>query len=85
MTIVNMHEAKSNLSKLIEAVENGRETEIVLARNGRPIARIVPLAKQPCKISPRRIGVAKGAFVLPDNFDEDNDAIQAMFEGDVPK
>ena len=43
MTVVNMLEAKNNLSKLVEAVESGGESEIIIARNGRPAVRIVPL------------------------------------------
>jgi prevent-host-death family protein len=41
---VNMHEAKTNLSKLIEAVENG--DEIIIARDGKPAARITQLAPE---------------------------------------
>jgi prevent-host-death family protein len=85
METVNMHEAKSRLSKLVEAVESGREAEIVLARNGRPVARIVPLSTRSRKKVPMRIGVAKGQFNLPDDFDADNDLIQAMFEGRASK
>jgi prevent-host-death family protein len=85
METVNMHEAKSRLSKLVEAVETGRETEIVLARNGRPVARIVPLSNYTKKKTPMRIGVARGQFNLPDDFDADNDMIQAMFEGRASK
>jgi prevent-host-death family protein len=76
MTTVNMLEAKSNLSRLVDAIESGREKEIVIARNGRPAARLVPLAG----MSPgRRIGVARGAFVVPDTIDEDNERIAALF------
>lgn len=57
MTQVNMLEAKTNLSKLVEAVESGREREIVIARNGKPVARITPL--EPVK---RRLGIAAGKF-----------------------
>jgi len=57
MTKVNMLEAKTNLSKLVEAVETGKETEIILARNGKPVARIVPI--EPPK---RIIGIADGEF-----------------------
>ena len=57
MTKVNMLEAKTNLSKLVEAVETGRETEIILARNGKPVARIVPIEE-----APRIIGIADGQF-----------------------
>jgi len=40
MSIVNMHDAKTNLSRLVDAVESGRETEVVIARGGRPAARL---------------------------------------------
>lgn len=76
--MVNMLEAKSNLSRLVEAVETGRETEIVIARNGRPAARLVPLA---APASGRRIGVAKGEFVVPDSIDGDAEAVAALFAG----
>jgi len=74
-----MLEAKSNLSRLVDAVESGSETEIIIARNGRPAARLVPLARP----SGQRIGVAKGKFIVPDNIDEDNDLIAALFNGDT--
>jgi prevent-host-death family protein len=57
MTKVNMLEAKTNLSKLVEAVETGREPEIILARNGKPVARIVPIEQEP-----RKLGLAEGEF-----------------------
>lgn len=57
MPKVNMLEAKTNLSKLVEAVETGKETEIILARNGRPVARIVPV-----EVPHIRIGLAEGKF-----------------------
>ena len=68
---VNMHEAKSRLSQLVEAVESGREAEIVIARNGKPAARLVPLAPEKPK---RRLGFgfAKGEFEF------DYDAFQAL-------
>ncbi len=43
MTTVNMLEAKTQLSRLVEAVETGAETEIIIARNGRPVARLVAI------------------------------------------
>ncbi len=42
MNTVNIHNAKTNLSKLVEAAERGEET--IIARNGKPVARIVPIA-----------------------------------------
>lgn len=77
MPVVNMLEAKSNLSRLVEAVESGAETDIVIARNGRPAARLVPLKPATGK----RIGVAKGKFKAPDDLDAENEAIAALFQG----
>jgi prevent-host-death family protein len=78
MNAVNMLDAKSNLSRLVEAVESGAEAEIVIARNGRPAARLVALAPSP---TGKRIGVAKGKFKLPDSIDTDEAAIAALFAG----
>ena len=66
MPVVSIHEAKSNLSRLVEAVESGAEAEIVTACSGRPVARPVPLATQPSRI---RLGLARGPFVAPDDID----------------
>ena len=46
MTTVNIFEAKSQLSKLVQAVETGQEEEIIIARNGRPVARLAPLKEK---------------------------------------
>ncbi len=78
MTIVNMLEAKSTLSRLVEAVESGREREIVIARNGKPAARLVAIAPAPAG---RRIGVARGKFIPPADIDGDAAAILALFTG----
>ncbi len=80
MHTVNMLEAKTNLSKLVEAVESGAESEIVIARNGKPAARLVPV--QPPQDVSKRIGIAKGLFEVPDDFDADNELIRKMFEGE---
>ena len=45
MTVVNMLDAKTRLSKLVEAVESGAEREIIIARNGKPAARLVPIER----------------------------------------
>ncbi len=76
MTTVNIFQAKTNLSKLIEQVETGEEKEIILARNGRPVARIAPLEpKRPAV----RLGLAKGLFEVPDDIDESNPEIARLF------
>ena len=78
MPVFNMLEAKSNLSRLVESVETGAETEVIIARNGRPAARLVAIA---AVRSGKRIGIAKGKFTVPDDIDADNAAIAHLFAG----
>lgn len=80
MSLVNMHQAKTNLSALVEDIASGREQEIVIARNGVPAARIVSLPVISEHVS-RRIGIAAGKYRLPETFDATNDAVAALFEG----
>jgi antitoxin (DNA-binding transcriptional repressor) of toxin-antitoxin stability system len=80
MQTVNMLQAKSSLSRLVEAIEQGQEREIVIARNGRPAAKLVPMDNAP---SGKRIGVAKGLFVVPDSIDSHNDKVAQLFMGEV--
>ena len=79
MIRINVHEAKTHLSRYLESVEKG-ET-ILLCRRNLPIAEIRPLAKQGHK--PRVIGLAKGLFSVPASFFEDlpEEAI-AAFHGE---
>lgn len=77
MQPVNMLQAKTHLSRLVEAIENGEEREVVIARNGRPVARLVPVtANAPVE---RRLGVARGVFQVPDNIDAHNDEVARIF------
>ena len=75
---VNVYEAKTDFSKLIRLVESRREEFITIARNGQPVAKIVPYESAPVS---KRIGVAKGKFTVPDDFDADNEEIAAMMTG----
>jgi prevent-host-death family protein len=61
---VNIHEAKTRLSKLLRRVQLGEE--IVIAKAGRPVARLAPLAE---RVSRRTPGSAKGLISLSANFD----------------
>jgi prevent-host-death family protein len=83
MTSVNMLEAKTQLSRLVEAVESGAEKEIIIARNGRPAARLVPIESQP-KTKPKRLGLLEGKFPLmtQEEFDADNELIAKIFYGE---
>lgn len=76
-----MLEAKSTLSRLVEAIEQGREREIVIARNGRPVARLVAME---APSSGKRLGVAKGLFEVPDDIDAHNDEVARLFAGGTP-
>jgi prevent-host-death family protein len=63
MDSVNVHQAKTNLSKLLERVEAGEE--IIIARNGRPVARLTGLPKEK-----RAPGSRKGQIWMSDDFDD---------------
>ena len=76
MHTVNMLEAKSTLSKLVEAIQSGNEEVVIIARNGRPAAKLVPIDDV---VSGQRIGIAKGRFVSPENIDGSNAEIAALF------
>ena len=78
MQSVNMLQAKSSLSRLVEAIEQGDEREIIIARNGKPAAKLVPMD---APASGQRIGVAKGAFEVPDNIDVHNKEVAQLFLG----
>ena len=74
----NMHEAKTHLSRLAERAAAGEE--IIIARNGRPLARLVPVSERP----PRRLGLWSGLVQLAD-FDEPlPEGIRGPFEGRGP-
>jgi prevent-host-death family protein len=60
---VGVHEAKTQLSRLLRLVDAGQEVEIM--RNGAPVARLVP-AGHP---APRRFGTDRGRLVVPEDFD----------------
>ena len=78
MHAVNMLQAKSNLSRLVEAIEQGAEREIIIARNGRPAAKLVPIET---RAASQRLGVPKGAFEMPDSIDDHNDEVARLFLG----
>lgn len=61
---VNVHEAKTQFSRLLARVESGEE--IIIAKAGKPIARLVPIAEKP---NQRIAGSAKGKVVIASDFD----------------
>ena len=75
-TIVNIHEAKTHLSRLLERVQAGEE--LTIAKAGRPVARLVPIVA-PGK---RPLGLDRGKVWIADDFDAPlPDDILADFEG----
>jgi antitoxin (DNA-binding transcriptional repressor) of toxin-antitoxin stability system len=81
MQTVSMFQAKTSLSKLVEAVECGKEKEIFISRHGMSVAKLVSIARQPVQ---QRIGIAKGRFIVPDDIDTSNALIARMFVGEIP-
>jgi prevent-host-death family protein len=78
---VNIHEAKTHLSKLLLRVPGG--DEIIIARAGVPVARLVPVEPQR---HPLRLGINRGRFEVPEDFDAPlPPEILAAFYGEVPK
>ncbi len=84
MTTMNIHEAKTHLSRVVDSIESGTEAEVILARNGRPAARIVPLGCSRPKVVAdvtKRIGIARGQFVVPASINRDDGLIEKLFAG----
>ena len=73
--MINVHEAKTNLSELLRRVEAGEE--IVIARAGHPVARLVGVGVP----EPRRPGSWKGQAWIADDFDDTPADLIALFEG----
>ncbi len=74
MRQVNVHEAKTHLSKLLTQVEDGEE--IVIARAGKPVARLV--GPEPAAQS-RKPGLLKGKIWIADDFDEPDEQLERDF------
>jgi len=76
MGIVNIHEAKTNLSKLVERVRRG--DEIIIGKAGKPVAKLVPYEERP---EPRRGGQWRGMVEIAADFDELPDDLADAFRG----
>jgi prevent-host-death family protein len=76
MTVFNVHEAKTHLSRILDRVAAGEE--IIIANNGRPVAKLVPVGNQR-----REPGRLKGKIRIEPSFDEDlPDEIAQAFRGE---
>jgi prevent-host-death family protein len=76
MRTINIHAAKTHLSRLVDAAAAGEE--IVIAKAGKPLARLCPLSQEPRK---RVLGRLRGKLVVPDDFDAPlPDEVLELFE-----
>jgi len=81
MRIVNIHEAKTHLSRLVAAAAKG--VPFVIAKAGKPLVRVAPL-DAPEAGQVRRLGFMAGEIAVPDDFDRMGGAqIERLFAGDV--
>ncbi|HLU50184.1 MAG TPA: type II toxin-antitoxin system Phd/YefM family antitoxin [Planctomycetota bacterium] len=79
MRTVNIHEAKTHLSRLLEEVSQG--AEIIIAKAGKPVARLVPVTPSPSR---RKLGWLVGRLSVPEEFDAPlPEEVIAAFEGQV--
>lgn len=79
MLTINIHEAKTNLSRLVEEAAKGNV--FIIAKAGKPMVKVVPLAESDA-IDQKKLGFMAGEMSIPDDFDTLSAAdIQALFEG----
>jgi len=71
---VNIHEAKTHLSKLLERVALGEE--VIIAKAGKPVAKLVSISAEP---KTRIFGSARGEFTVPDDFNDPDPEIEDLF------
>jgi prevent-host-death family protein len=80
METVNIHEAKTHLSRLVERAAKGEP--FIIAKAGKPMVKVVPL-ETPEPVAKRRIGFMAGRISVPDDFDTMfAEEIEAMFYGE---
>lgn len=78
MATINVHAAKTHLSRLLDEVAAG--AEIIIAKAGKPVAKLVPLSPTPA--TKRTLGLLAGQAVIPDGFDDPlPDDVLDAFEG----
>ena len=75
MRTVNIHEAKTHLSRLVERAAQGEP--FIIAKAGKPMVKVVPLDAPPVR-APKRLGFMAGQISVPDDFD-------TMFAGEIEK
>jgi len=78
MSTISIYEAKAHLSRLVDEVVTGKRDHVVISRHGKAVVRLEPV--RPGDAS-KRIGLAKGRFVVPANIDRSNAAVARLFLG----
>jgi prevent-host-death family protein len=77
MQTVNIHEAKTTLSQLIERTLKGED--VIIAKAGKPVAKLVAYKE---KLKPRKPGLWKGKVWISDNFTDEDEEINELFYGE---
>lgn len=78
MLTVNIHDAKTQLSKLVDQAAQGEA--FIIAKAGRPMVKVVPL--EPARTGKQRLGFMAGEFRVPEDFDRMNgEEVAELFEG----
>jgi len=75
---VNMHEAKTHLSRLVDELRTGSESEVIIAISNKPTARLTAF-----EAPVRSLGLDQALFEVPDDFDLPSAEIEAMFHGEA--
>jgi prevent-host-death family protein len=80
VTQVNLHEAKTHLSRLVDRAASGEE--IIIARAGKPVAKLVPFNRD---MTPRKPGSMKGLIKVADDFDDPmpEEWLKLFYEGEI--
>lgn len=79
MEMINIHEAKTHLSRLVDEAAEGKS--FIIAKSGKPIAKVTAL-DTPTGNNVRRLGFLAGQFTIPDDFDEMGSEVIAKMFGD---
>jgi prevent-host-death family protein len=77
---VNMHEAKTHLSRLVQELRDGEEREVIIAVSGKPCARLVPFTPKK-----RVLGIDRGFVSVGPNFDAADEEIIDLFNATSPE
>jgi prevent-host-death family protein len=76
-TVINIHEAKTHLSRIVDEVADG--AEVIIAKAGKPMARLSPISSA---VRKKKLGLLKGKVKVPDDFNTPvDDEVIAQFEG----